>query len=232
MEEQRKPDFSFEPLAGKALGYGWDRMKANGLIFFLTVIVIMLAQIPFSGESNDEDIYNATGALLGLMSFAYAVLLAPLIAYGCDLVFLKGTRGDALETRMILSGFKNAINVILANILVYGLIFIGFIALIIPGIYIACRLVFTSYLVMDEDLDPVAAVQASWRMTKGKTLDVFLLGCLSVLIFIGGLILLVIGIIPALMWIKASFASLYLSISQKNAALDGDENTTASNSEE
>jgi hypothetical protein len=32
---------------------------------------------------------------------------------------------------------------------------------VIPGIYVACRLVFVSYLVMDEGLDPITAVEAS-----------------------------------------------------------------------
>lgn len=228
MQTDTKLDFSFEPLAGKALGFGWGRMKANALIFFLATIVILLADIPIG---NDDGAWGESGPISSFLVFAYTMGLAPVFFYGCDLAFLKGTRGDAVEARVLFSGFSNYINVILANLLVYGLIFIGFIALIIPGIYIACRLVFVSYLVMDEDLDPVAAVQASWRMTKGHTLDVFLLGFISVFVFLGGLILLVVGLVPAIMWIKASFASLYLSISQKNADAQGEETIAVSDIE-
>lgn len=229
MQTDIKLDFSFEPLAGKALGFGWGRMKANALIFFLATILILLAEIPMG---NDDGAWGDPGPLSSFLIFAYTMGLAPALFYGCDLAFLKGARGDTVESRVLFSGFSNYINVILANLLVYGLVFIGFIALIVPGIYIACRLVFASYLVMDEDLDPVAAVQASWRMTKGHTLDVFLLGFISVFIFLGGLIMLIVGIIPAIMWIKASFASLYLSVSQKNAALEQEEAAVAPDSEE
>jgi uncharacterized membrane protein len=153
------------------------------------------------------------------------MLLAPVIDYGCDLVFLEGTRGDKVEARMLFSGFAKYINVILANLLVYGILFLGLIALSIPGIYLACRLVLTSYLVMDEDMDPIEAVQGSWRMTEGHTFEVFLLGFMSIFIFLGGVLLLIVGIIPAIMWIKASFASLYFFISQKNATSGNDEIT-------
>ncbi|MDX1492079.1 MAG: hypothetical protein R3332_12410 [Pseudohongiellaceae bacterium] len=207
------PDFNFEPVAGKALGAGWRAMKANALIFFLVVIVIVIAEIPINGESS-YSVKDGTEALFAFLLLAYTLLLAPIIFYGCDYVFLKGTRGDQVEAREIISGFSNAINIILANLLVYGLLFLGFVAFLIPGIYLACRLVFTSYIVMDEGLDPVAAVQASWRMTKGRAFDVFLLGFVSIFIFIGGLILLIVGLIPAYMWIKASFASLYLAIKE------------------
>jgi hypothetical protein len=43
---------------------------------------------------------------------------------------------------------------------------------------------------------------------------VFLIGLLAIPIVIAGLICLVVGIIPALMWITAAFASLYHAVSK------------------
>ena len=42
-------------------------------------------------------------------------------------------------------------------------------------------------------------------------------------IFIIGLILLIVGVFPALMWIKASFASLYLAITDEGSDDGSDE---------
>ena len=56
------------------------------------------------------------------------------------------------------------------------------------------------------------AVKESWRMTNGHAWIVFLIGLLDIPISIVGLICLVVGIIPAGMWIKATFASLYHSV--------------------
>ena len=205
----------FEPGTGRALAYGWGRMKANALLLFLATVVVVAVEIPMQGNSMEFG-GDPLEAIYALLFFAYAVLFAPIINYGADLIFLQGVRGDRVEIKRIFDGFGNYVNIILANLLVFGLFFIGLVVFIIPGIYVACRLVFTSYLVMDEGLDPVAAVEASWRLTKGHAWKIFLLSLLSILIFIGGFVLLLVGIFPAIMWTKASFAALYLSISQSN----------------
>ena len=191
---------------GSALAYGWSSMKSNFLVLFLAVLVVVVFMAPLELDGEEFD------TLLQLLSTAYALLLYPIVNYGADMIFLKSVRGDQVEVKRIFDGFKNYINVVLASLLTIGLIGIGLIVFLIPGIYVACRLAFVSYLVMDEGLDPIAAVEASWRITRGHALKIFALGFLSIFIFLAGLALLGVGVFPAIMWIKASFAALYLSI--------------------
>jgi uncharacterized membrane protein len=211
--QQLNNTVNFEPGTGRALSYGWERMKANALLFFLVALVAVVVELPNKGNSQEFEGDSIT-AIWSLLYFAYTLLFAPVINYGVDLIFLQGVRGDKVVINRLFDGFNNYVNVILANLLVFGLVIIGIVVFIVPGIYIGCRLAFTSYLVMDEGMDPVAAVEASWRLTKGHAWKIFLLGFLSILIFIAGLLLLVIGVLPAIMWIKSSFAAMYLSISQ------------------
>lgn len=191
---------------GSALAYGWRRMKNNFLVLFLAVLVVVVFMVPLEVDGEEFD------TLLQFLSTAYALLLYPIVNYGADMIFLKSVRGDQVEVKRIFDGFSNYINVVLASLLTFGLIGIGLVVFLIPGIYVACRLAFVSYLVMDEGLDPIAAVEASWRITRGHAFKIFTLGVLSVFIFIAGLALLLVGVFPAMMWIKASFAALYLSI--------------------
>ncbi len=191
---------------GSALTYGWRRMKDNFLVLFLAVLVVVVFMVPLEVDGEEFD------TLLQFLSTAYALLLYPIVNYGADMIFLKSVRGDQVEVKRIFDGFRNYINVVLASLLTFGLIGIGLVVFLIPGIYVACRLAFVSYLVMDEGLDPIAAVEASWRITRGHAFKIFTLGVLSVFIFIAGLALLLVGVFPAMMWIKASFAALYLSI--------------------
>ena len=93
-----------------------------------------------------------------------------------------------------------------------ALVILGCIALIIPGIIIGCRLVFVSYLVMDKKLDPIEAVEQSWKLTRGHGWTIFFMGFVSIFIVIFGLILMIVGIFPAIMWVSSSFASLYQSV--------------------
>jgi len=85
--------------------------------------------------------------------------------------------------------------------------------LIVPGIIFACRLAFVRYLVVDRNMDPVSAIKESWRMTRSHAWDIFALGLLAIPITIAGLICLGVGVIPAIMWIRASFASMYYAVS-------------------
>ena len=206
---------SFELGVGHALARGWVEMQGNFLIFLLAVLVLIVFMTPMN-ISGDGD----SSALIGLLETAYLFLLYPVINYGADLVFLKGVRGDQVEVRSIFDGFQNYANIILASLLTTGLIGIGLIVLIFPGIYVACRLAFVSFRVMDEGLDPIAAVEASWRITRGHAWRIFILGLLSVFIFFLGLLLVIVGVFPALIWIKASFAALYMAVTEENIISD------------
>lgn len=209
----------FKPGTGRALAYGWQRMKANALLFLLAALIAIVIDIPMQGNTMEFS-GEGTDALLALLFFAYALLFHPVVDYGIGFIFLKGVRGDQVQIQSVFDGFKNYVNIILASLLVFGLVIIGLIVFIVPGIYVACRLAFVSYLVMDEGLDPVAAVEASWRLTKGHAFKIFLLGLTCIFLFICGLILLLVGILPAIMWSCSSFAALYLSISQDSEPID------------
>jgi uncharacterized membrane protein len=210
------PVTALPPGVAMALRQGWQAMKSQFLVYFLAVLVLAAFLIPF--DIYDEGDRGRDSGLLALIETAYMLLLYPVIQYGADLLFLRGVRGDAVKVNSLFEGFGNYINVVLASLLVLGLVGIGVVVFVIPGIYVACRLVFVGYLVMDEGLDPIAAVEASWRITRGHALKIFLLGLMSIFLFFGGLMLLLVGAFPATMWIKASFASLYLAITNLSGA--------------
>jgi hypothetical protein len=62
-------------------------------------------------------------------------------------------------------------------------------------------------------MEAIKAVKESWRMTDGHALNVFLIGLLAIFIALAGLICLIVGIIPAVIWIELAFASLYHAVS-------------------
>lgn len=98
------------------------------------------------------------------------------------------------------------------TLLVSAIIAIGLIFLVVPGVILACRLAFVRYLVMDKKLEPVEAVEASWRMTRGHANSIFFMGSLAVLG--AGLICFGVGVIPAYMWVRSAFASMYFAVSE------------------
>lgn len=200
--------------------YGWQQMWKYFLHFFLILIIVSLLSSPVSFIQD----YNSFGSpgmiMLQLFAAAYLFLIVPVFDFGADLIYLRGIRNEKIDFSDLIVGFKkNYLHVILANLLVFAIVGIGFVLLIIPGIILACRLSFVSFLVMDKGMEPVEAVEKSWTMTSGYGWKIFGLFLLAIPIFFGGIICLIVGALFAIIWIQASLAAFYHAVDledQKN----------------
>lgn len=200
-------------------GYGWQQMWKQFLYLFLVAVIVAFANAPMSIAKDTYDDNNAGMIALQLLAAAYSLLILPIIKYGGDLLYLRCMRNEKIDIREMFNGFQNNyLNIILANLLTFAIVGLGFVFLIIPGIILACRLVFVPYLVMDKNLDPVAAVEKSWSMTRGHGWKIFGMAMLAILIFFLGLLCLIVGVFFALMWISTAFASLYHAIDLEEQA--------------
>lgn len=202
-----------EPGVGRAYGFGWERMFKFFLDLFLITIIVTVVWIPLGIIDSLDGRETAAAAILQIFALAYWFLLFNPIDYGAAFVFLKAVRGESLEVKDMFFAFQHYWNVVLAELLATAIVVIGLFLLIVPGIIFACKLAFVKYLVLDKKLDPVEAVKESWRMTRGHSWKIFFIGLLAVPIAILGLILFFVGIIPATMWIRCSFASIYFAVS-------------------
>ena len=201
-----------EPTAGFALGFGWNKMKEHFTNLLVVAIIIMVAQSLGSIAGRDNNVSFSQGSL----SFLIWLLIGGPVAFSSMWVFLKAVRGDSYEIKDAFSCFnKDYFEIMLANLLTTLIVIIGFVFLIIPGIIFAIKLSFVPYLVMDKQMKAMDAIKASWDMTTGYGWQIFFMGLLSFFIIIGGLLLLVVGIFPALMWIHAALASLYMAVEKK-----------------
>ncbi|MBN2481080.1 MAG: hypothetical protein JXB19_05030 [Bacteroidales bacterium] len=223
------------PTLGNSFSQGWNVMKKYFLVLFLVVIVLSVILGPantISWRMDAQDIHDwnvfrpdfnllALGlfSFLGLFAMAYVLLVVPVFRYGAKLMFVHGARDIRPEFNSLIQGFReNYLTIVLAHLLTGALIMLGIIVFFIPGIIIACRLAFVGYLVMDKKLDPIMAVEESWKMTRGHGWTVFFMAIVSFFIWIAGLCVFFVGVFPAVVWIKSSFASLYNSVlTEKNA---------------
>jgi uncharacterized membrane protein len=136
------------------------------------------------------------------------------------MIFVQAARKIKPDFELLIKGFmENYLSIVLANLLVVALVVLGFIALIIPGIIIGCRLAFVGFIVMDKKLDPIEAVELSWKMTRGHGWKIFFMGIMSFFIIIFGLLMFIIGIFPAVIWVSSAFAALYESVNREKEKL-------------
>lgn len=209
IKEERRPEATIRG----SYGYGWQQMWKHFLYLFLVMIIVGIAESPIS-IIRDSDTENSPGMIIvQILAAAYWLLVFSVIKYGGDLMYLRAVRNQKFEISEMFNGFKkNYINIILANLLTFSIIGLGFVFLIVPGIILACRLVFVSYLVMDKGMEPVAAVEKSWEMTRGYGWRIFGMGLLAIPVAIGGFLCFIVGIIFSIIWISAAFASMYHAV--------------------
>jgi len=232
-------EYRLVPGFGNSFSTGWRVMMDNFLRLFLVIIILAIVTSPlkmFNFKVNMPDLQNLPwslghnfrhgsdflpvigafgifAAFFGLLAMLYTFLVKPVFEYGGNMIFVQAVRKTKPDFEYLIKGFmENYLHIILANLLVVALVILGLFALIIPGIIIGCRLAFVSYIIMDKKLDPIEAVELSWKLTRGHGWQIFFMGFVSIFIVIFGLCLLIVGIFPALIWISGSFAALYESV--------------------
>jgi len=194
--------------------YAWQQFKKHFLYLFLVALIAALTDLPMiilgnlSGDGNPP--MDPAGQILVA---AYTLLILSVVKYGAALMYLRYMRDQMANIGDMFSGFKNNyLSIVLSHLLVSAIVIMGFILLVVPGVIFAIRLAFVPYLVMDKGLEPVAAVEKSWNMTRGHAWAIFRMGLLAVPVFFLGLLLLGIGSFFAVIWIYAAIASMYHAV--------------------
>ncbi len=96
----------------------------------------------------------------------------------------------------------------IASSILYGLAVLGgLILFVVPGIYLALRLQFYSYVLLDKDTGVIDSLKKSWKLTQGNVINLFLFMLLIIGINILGAIALLVGL---LITIPVSFIAVTL----------------------
>ncbi len=231
MNETTAPAASQSPTVFGSYGHAWRTL----LTYFLELLLITAAYIaltlPTIGLWGDDaaeflskyvsfnliffEISGAPGAVL--FSVAYMILLEWPLQFGLDFASLTAARSEPPKIGTLFAAFRNYWNAVLASLLVTAIVVIGFVMLIIPGIFFFVKLMFVPYLVVDRRMEAVAAVKESWRMTRGHGWKIFGILLLAIPVGLLGLLAFGIGIIVSIMWVNLALASLYRTVSQQES---------------
>lgn len=207
------------PSVGGSFSFAWRKMFEKAFLpLLVAVIIVGLLNGPAGANIKIDGSHGFSFPMLFifplvLLGLAYMFLFMPIIKYGEQYLFLKAMRDEEADLKTLFDGFKTQyLNIVLANLIVFALVMLGIVMLIIPGIIIGCRLAFVSYLVMDKNMEAMKAVEKSWQMTRGHGWTIFGIGFLSIFVFIAGVIVFIVGAIISIMWIHATFATMYQSV--------------------
>jgi hypothetical protein len=207
-----KEVYTLIPSIGGSFSFGWGKMFDKFVYLLVIIIISGILQGPFQSTFKADSFHFW---MIPVITFGliWGFLFVPVIKFGEKYLFLKAMREEEFEIRDLFDGFTDMyVNIILSNLIVFALVGLGFVMLIIPGIILLCRLAFVPYIVMDQKLEPMQAIEKSWQMTRGHGWEIFFMGILSFFLIIGGIICLIAGVFVSIMWIHSAFASLYQSV--------------------
>jgi len=116
------------------------------------------------------------------------------------------------EFQDFFAGFQFFLPLFLLSVISSLLIILGFILLILPGIYLTVCYLFASMLVIDRRLDFWPAMELSRRTVQTQWFGFFVFVLLLVLVNLGGALLLGIGLLVSLPVSACAVAAAYADV--------------------
>ncbi len=135
-----------------------------GVVFILSVLLLMAV---FSG--------NAGGAIFGVLVFACLAIVANFFYTGMVIRVVQ-YHGDGREHSVgeLFESVKPVIVPLIFTGILAGLfIGLGFVALIVPGLFVMTHLAVVAAVVVVERISYIDAMKRSWEMVKGNAWTVF-----------------------------------------------------------
>lgn len=154
-------------------------------LYLLPVALGIVYSMVLDGMGSDF-----TGATLILM-VAY-IVVQMVVSMGLIKGYLNLVRGEAITVQMFKDMLPLLVNYLLGTLLMMLIVVVGFVLLIVPGIYLSLKYYFVPFLLIDKKMSPMEALRASAKMTEGIKWElVGLFGATIVLAYMGLLALLV-----------------------------------------
>ena len=124
------------------------------------------------------------------------VLVAGPLRGGYDMALLRLSRGDdSVSFNDLFAGFSKFRPLLLTWCLYALAVFGGTLLLIVPGVIFGVALWPAFLLVIEDDLSPVEAIEAAWRLTLGHKMELFVLSLATLAGVIVGLLTFGIGLL-------------------------------------
>lgn len=200
----------------EALSFGWDTTKKNlGFLVGVSLVAYLLPQIVVGIFGGDPD--SSSASLWNFLSSIYSMI----ISIGMITISLKFVRGKQAEWADLFNGYALFFNYLVGMIL-YGLmVLLGFIALIIPGIYLALKYQFVGYFIVDKKMGPIDALKASGEATKGELMHLLGTSFAFMGVTLLGFLALILGIFVAMPVVMLAYAFIFEKLS-KDIAIPGE----------
>jgi hypothetical protein len=203
----------------QTLGEAWRGLKGFKLkchiamaIWFLVYLVAILLSLPVSFGLAQIGAGEPTASIISSLVQLVAIAATIPILVGITIMGIRHSQGKTVEAGSILNYFHRVPGAILWYLLYTLMTLLGYLLLILPGIYLSFAYMFSLPLMIEKDLGAWSALEVSrkavtriWFRATG-----FLL--LSMLVITLGMIPLGIPLIWIVPWVTLAYAMLYFKL--------------------
>jgi hypothetical protein len=225
----------------EAITFAWERIKADPATILATIGCGLLLMWTSSWAANAianmvtfaGSFTRHHGAAAGAPPFdAFAPLqfaltgLAQLVStvvysffyVGITRFALNVARGNAYAFNDLFDVGGAFVPALIANVL-YGIaVALGTIFLVVPGVILALGLSFAVPLIVDRKLGAIEALNASWKLTEGHKLNIFVLWAICFAISIAGACACGVGLLVSMPVVIIAMNYVYLRLTRQQVA--------------
>ncbi|MBA2369148.1 MAG: hypothetical protein H0V82_09020 [Candidatus Protochlamydia sp.] len=220
----------------------WERFKENPwpwlgallLVFIITATESILNGLFFQKAARIQEaiIYNDRGELIDELQrttvpFSWAQLLTALgyrlvlAGFSAGFAYMALRAADGLKVKFedLFARFDCFFNYFLSSLLYIGIVTIGLILFIVPGIIWAIRFGLYPFFIADQKAGPVEALKLSSKATYGFKWDLLKFLLLLILACIVGTLLFFVGLLVVLPVFTIAYAIIYRRLTSSESYL-------------
>jgi len=201
----------------QAMRFGWERMKDNIGFFIVYLLILFILEGFFSiFASTFSDSLPSLSLLFNIGSWIVSIVSSIFIVK----IGLRLYDHPNIGSYEFLSFSTSLFFKFLLGYVMYTLLaVIGFLLLIVPGIYLAIKYQYVQYLIVDKNMDVIEAFKESGRMTDGHKWNLFLLFLLFIAISALGFLALGIGLLVTIPIVIVGQAYVYRKLCSNTVTL-------------
>lgn len=203
---------SFHFSITKALREAWVLFRTNLWLFLILSLVTCALQFATQGKHVPW----------------FVMAIGSIAAFVWSYIFLRITLRVVRERKIELSmdtfkkelpSVKDFFMLIILSILTTVIIVLGFVLLVIPGIYLLIRLCFSSLSYVDKKETIKKTIHHSWDITKGDAFwTIILVLLLMAVLMLIGILLFGVGLLVAYPLVLIFFVLLYQSLDRRGGS--------------
>ena len=147
---------------------------------------------------------------VGLVFLVFYLCLTLLMKFGTTSLWLRIIRGQDTTLGASFGGASRFVVPLALTLILKMLgIFAGFLCCIVPWIILSYGWYFVHFMVIDKNISYSDALTASWRLTDGHKLDLFVFSIIAVLLNVAGFFMCCVGIIATNAVVLGGVAVIY-----------------------